>query len=311
MTTNTAVAAPEQELEHQNNIVSADGSITAVERLLAANPAIQPDALEKFIALQERVLDRNAKQAYAASMSAAQKEMAQVTIVKDAENSQTNSKYAKLGNIIKAIGPIYTKHGLSLEFGTESPTIENTIRIVCDVTHELGYSKRYELDMPLDNAGLKGTVNKTGPHAFGSSVSYARRYLTLMIFNLALLDEDDDAVEATREPPTISELQLNSLKKELSTPSMARYFCKSWNLESPAHLWAENFDEAVQWIRNNISAGITREQWTEITKAANANNTSADELAEYLGVSEFRSSTIKAHQVNDVLNYINAKGTQQ
>ena len=38
---------------------------------------------------------------------------------------------------------------------------------------------------------MKGTQNKTATHAFGSTMSYGRRYLKLMIFDVATTDEDD------------------------------------------------------------------------------------------------------------------------
>jgi hypothetical protein len=45
--------------------------------------------------------------------------------------------------------------------------------------------------MPLDNVGMKGTANKTNVHATGATNSYARRYLTLMIWNLTTEDDID------------------------------------------------------------------------------------------------------------------------
>lgn len=220
---------------------SPEQGLSMIERLLASNPNINPDNLEKMIDLQCRVMDRNAEQAFAASMSAAQEEMAELKIIKDAENKQTSSKYAKLGNIIRAISPVYTRHGLSLSFGTEPAQVDNTIRIVCDVSHSLGFSKRYTIDMPLDNAGIQGKVNKTGPHAYGSSVSYARRYLTTMIFNLSVLDEDTDAAG----PQLISLKQATQLADILSDFNEA--FCKDWNVSSVRELWAENFEEALKY----------------------------------------------------------------
>lgn len=58
--------------------------------------------------------------------------------------------------------------------------------------HVGGHCKRYEGDFPLYKAGAKGNDNKTAIQATGSTFSYARRYLTYLIFNLTVADEDTD-----------------------------------------------------------------------------------------------------------------------
>ena len=46
--------------------------------------------------------------------------------------------------------------------------------------------------MPADGKGAQGRDVMTRTHATGSAVSYGRRYLLLMIFNIAVGGEDDD-----------------------------------------------------------------------------------------------------------------------
>jgi hypothetical protein len=69
---------------------------------------------------------------------------------------------------------------------------------MCTVAHSGGYEEPpIALDSPLDVAGSQGKTNKTGIQAVGSSVSYLRRYLLTMAFNIVLADDDDDG-EAQR-----------------------------------------------------------------------------------------------------------------
>lgn len=130
-----------------------------------------------------------AERAFTASMTACQEEMP--AIVRNKANEQTNSRYANLEGVNEVITPIYTKHGFSLSFGTADSSIKDYIRIKCDVRHEAGHKETHFVDLPPDAAGIKGSVNKTGVHAAGSTLSYGRRYLTLMIFNLATTDDND------------------------------------------------------------------------------------------------------------------------
>jgi len=64
------------------------------------------------------------------------------------------------------------------------------------LSHSAGHTRKYWVDLPLDQAGIKGTVNKTPMHATGSTFSYGRRYLVVMIFNISVIGEDDDGVAA-------------------------------------------------------------------------------------------------------------------
>jgi hypothetical protein len=157
---------------------------------MAIERGVNPDQLTKLFDLQERYEKNRAKEAFALAMNRAQAEMP--VVVKDATNSATNSKYARLEKINSQIKPIYTKHGFSLSFGTEDCPYEHRIRIFADVWHIGGHCQRYQGDYPLDMTGPKGNVNKTELHAMGSTCSYGRRYLTLQIFNISVANEDND-----------------------------------------------------------------------------------------------------------------------
>jgi hypothetical protein len=80
---------------------------------------------------------------------------------------------------------------LSLSFDTGKADEENYVRVLCTVA--LGRHERsYHIDMPADGKGAKGNDVMTKTHAVGSAVTYGRRYLLLMIFNVAIGENDDD-----------------------------------------------------------------------------------------------------------------------
>lgn len=160
-----------------------------IERL-AANKDVDVEKLERMLAMQERILAKQGEMAFNEAMKTCQEEMP--AILRNKENQQTNSRYADLEAVNNAIVPIYTKHGFSLSFGTADCPVTAHYRITCLVSHTGGHSRPYQADIPIDAAGIKGTANKTGTHAFGSTMSYGRRYVTLMIFNLTLTNEDND-----------------------------------------------------------------------------------------------------------------------
>lgn len=155
----------------------------------ATDPNVDVDKMERLFAMHERMEARQAEQAFSDAMKAAQAEMP--TVVKDRHNSQTNSDYATLDAINKAITPIYTRHGFSLSYDTEDSPLADHVRVVCHVLHSGGHSRTYRYDQPMDSAGIGGKVNKTPTHARGSAITYGRRYLVLMIFNLSTGYDDD------------------------------------------------------------------------------------------------------------------------
>jgi hypothetical protein len=135
-----------------------------------------------------------ARKAFAVAMNLCQQEMP--VVLKDAENKHTKSRYARLESLTHTIKPVYTKHGFSLNFGTADTTLAQHIRLTCKVTHRGGHSETFQADIPLDGTGPKGEaiggMNRT--QAAGSTYSYGQRYLSKLIFNLTIAEEDDDAV---------------------------------------------------------------------------------------------------------------------
>ena len=174
--------------------ISESTAIIQVIERAARNPNVDIDKMERLLQMQERIMEREAIRSFNEAMRAAQAAMPQV--VADADNDQTRSRYARYETVSAAVQPIITEHGFSLSFGEEDSPKPNHLRIVCDVAHVGGYTKRYHGDVPFDMAGIKGNVNKTPTHAYGSTKSYGRRYLKLDIFDIAIKGIDDDGIAA-------------------------------------------------------------------------------------------------------------------
>jgi hypothetical protein len=222
---------------------------TAIER------GVEPAQLEKLLDLQERFERNRARQEWADAMAECQNEMP--AVIKDADNKQTNSKYAKLETVNITVKPIYTRHGFSVSFGTEPSTIERHIRVYIDVRHGI-HSERTAADFPLDDSGAKGTINKTGMHATGSTLSYARRYLLLLAFNITVANEDNDAMRRADEC-LISQEQSDVLVKMIVDKGvdMAR-FLKWAEVERIEDMTAGGYAKAMDFLRRrNKTEGAT------------------------------------------------------
>lgn len=164
------------------------GMVAMIERL-ALSPDVDVAKLEKLLELQERILNRNSEAAFNDAMRLVQAEMPKIK--RNKKNAQTGSLYADLEAVTNAAVPIYTKHGFSLSFSqTDCPT-DGKMRIICYCSNS-GHTRQYQYDASLDMVGLKGNPNKTAIQSEGSTFSYGQRYLTKLIFNITLTDEDND-----------------------------------------------------------------------------------------------------------------------
>jgi|SRR5215469_453705 len=149
----------------------------------------------ELLRLQRDVAHDQSRRAFNEAMSACQSEM--LPVIRDAKNSHIGNRYARLETIDTAMRPIYTRHGFSVRYGS-APAPDGIVRITCTVAHSGGYFEENYLEAPLATTGSQGGRNATTPvQAVGSTVTYLRRYLLGMVFNIVLADDDDDG-EASR-----------------------------------------------------------------------------------------------------------------
>lgn len=175
-------------LAQNGGMVEGTALVNMIERV-ARDPAIDLSRLEKLMEMHERVVLRNAEVAFNGAMAAAQSEIERVA--PDKVNPQTRSKYVSYAAMDGIIRPVYSRLGFALSFGTAESPSQGDIRIVCDVSNG-GHVKRYHIDMPADGKGARGNEVMTRTHATGSAITYGRRYLLGMIFNVAVGMPDDD-----------------------------------------------------------------------------------------------------------------------
>ena len=92
-------------------------------------------------------------------------------------------KYAPLEEILHAVNPHLQEAGLMLMQGVDGFSLETTL------FHESGQFISHAMEMPHAHAS---------PRAFGSELTFRRRYSVTAVLNLAA-EEDDDGAAAERE----------------------------------------------------------------------------------------------------------------
>jgi hypothetical protein len=209
------------------------------------NAAANIEVIERLMALRDREEDKRKEQEFNAAMSTAQAEMRPVAA--DANNPQTRSRYASYLALDRQMRPIYTRHGFGLSFNTAEPPSPDFVRVICDVSHKSGHSRRYQVDMPSDGKGAKGGDVMTKTHATGAAMTYGQRYLLKMIFNIAV-GEDDDGRYASK--PRVTQAQADTIRDLLESTGKSRdKFLKWAKVEKIEDLAAEHYDACVAAIQ--------------------------------------------------------------
>lgn len=210
--------------------------------------------------LIERLLDMRAERAFNVAMRDAQAEMPR--IFRDATNESTRSRFARLETIAKHINPLMTKHGFAPSFGTADTPLPGHYRVTCELAHVAGKSRHYQMDIPADNVGMKGSVNKTPTHAAVSAMTYGRRNLLTLMFNVVLTNEDDDGVAAGIKP--LTDEQLENLKDLLKTSGLnEKRFLATFNIADINELPANKIEEAITRIAFYSARKTNREMRAE------------------------------------------------
>ncbi|AII27761.1 ERF family protein [Sinorhizobium sp. LM21] len=263
-----AVAKHEIELQAQTKLVPAnDAPMVAMFERVLMDPNVPIDRLEKLLEMKYLDEDRQrgqlredreyeAKTAYFSAMSACQKELPVVT--KNKRNSHTKSNYADLAAIEEQAMPIIYAHGFGVSFQPDGYNEIGELLIKWEISHSGGYVRNGIGAIPVDGAGAKGGVNKTGTQAFGSTATYGRRYLLCMLFNISTGDDRDGntpppADEGDGEP--ITEAQASVIRELIGKAELEiDRFCSHWKVEAIPDIPGAKFNDVVRSLRARIKS---------------------------------------------------------
>lgn len=164
----------------------SEAFVAMLERA-SRDPEVDVSKLERLIALQERVMAREAEVAFNAALATMQTELPEMPERGAVKNKSggVQSRYALWEDINKIIKPILSKHGFALTFRTGNE--QGKIIVTGILSHREGHSVSSTFALPVDDSGAKNAVQ-----GLGSSTSYGKRYVAGALLNLTSRGEDDD-----------------------------------------------------------------------------------------------------------------------
>ena len=173
---------------------------------------------------------------------------------KDADNPHYRSKYADLASVVAAIKPALVSNDLFFTQITHANP--EGIEIETILGHASGET------MPLGSIFIP--VNRKDAQAFGSAITYARRYALQTAFGVPA--EDDDGNAATKAAPEpiaalIDDAQWAEITSLLqATKSNVDAFCKAYAIKNVKELPAGKFDHAKRALNRKLSNMVEEEK---------------------------------------------------
>jgi hypothetical protein len=196
--------------------VATQPTVIEVIQALAVDERVNVEKLAALMGLQERAEAREAERQFNIDLAAAMAEMPTIrkNAVKDM-GTKGSIPYANYEQLDRIIRPIEQKYGFCRVFSTaplDKPGTLMTLKLLHKGGHAIT-STRYQ--PPDPGPGRNET------QAIGSADSYARRYLTLAIWNIVTVGADDDGVRASAITQDQAD-DINSLISEIGMTAAGR-----------------------------------------------------------------------------------------
>ena len=228
-------------------------TIYDVFRQMALDPAIDPARIGALMELQFKAEQRNAEKEFNAAFARLLPTLPKIGKHGLIEMGVKGSmKFMRYEDLDRALRPIYTAAGFSLSFNSE-PT-DKGILLVALLAHSAGHSIASKLQLPPDVGAGRNALQ-----ALGSSLSYAKRYLTCNLFNIIAEGEDDDATagDYITEKQTMN---IEDLMHECSLGEAGRAkFLETFNCKSVSELMKANYAPAINLLvakRRNLGSKV-------------------------------------------------------
>jgi len=228
---------------------SESAAILNVIERMATNPDIDPERVERFIALKRQMDADAARKAFYNALSDAKAEIP--VIVKNRTvayehktgESKTSYQHEDLGEIARTVDPILAAHGLSYRFRTTS-VMNEPVSVTCIIAHRDGHSEENTLSAGRDDSGKKNSIQ-----SIGSTITYLQRYTLKSALGLAASADDDGRSSEDENADLITDEQRDQLLAKIDEVGAdLPKFCAYFRIQAIPGLPAARFAEALRLL---------------------------------------------------------------
>lgn len=162
-------------------------SLSTLGTLMSAaiDKGLAPEALEKLVDLQERLMKQQAIAAFNQAIQMFQSRCPTIVHNRPVSAGSFTYTFADLPQIRKVIQPLLDECQLTYSFDTEFT--EERIRVTCKVKHVLGHSEESSFEAKICGTDKMSSIQKSA-----STVTYGKRYALVGALGLMTATEDTD-----------------------------------------------------------------------------------------------------------------------
>lgn len=227
-----------QTIDEPPTNTSETSALLAVIERIALNPDADIEKLERMLDMQERILNRNARQEFAAAMANLQAELPEVE--KTAKGHGTIT-YAKFEHILAAVKPHLIRHGFAITHRCNNAN--GVVTVTAVLSHRSGHSEETSINLPADTSGSKNAVQ-----AIGSSMEYGRRYTMNALLGIATRDAD---VDGGQPQSLISQKQIAEIRNAMKVAGVDEpEMCNRAQIDCIENLPQQRLAGAMTWLKN-------------------------------------------------------------
>lgn len=252
-------------IQHQEHSPVAASGPAANSPMGMMLSAIQQGAtleqVEKMMDLQERWEKKEAKKAYDVAFASFKAEAVQIVKGRKVTDGPLKGKsYAELHDVVDAVTPALSKHGLSSSWKITKDE-KDWMEVTCYLRHVGGHEESVSMGGPPDTGGAKNAIQ-----ARASTKSYLERYTLKGITGLSENGDDNDG-NAPKANPLVTPFQAAQLKALLEKCSDKAQTAFSKMYGTPAEVEKAQFDLVLGQLSG--SAKKNSEQAAEAGDAGN------------------------------------------
>lgn len=248
-----------QEIVQQQQAVATREQPSNMEiiQALARDPNVQVEKFAALLDLQIRMEARSAEQEFTRDFAAMKLRLP--AIRKDGKVCQSDAKgggklysFARWDDIQSVVDPILAEFGFTLSFTSEAA--QTGVLMVAKLKHKAGHCEESRMQLPTDTS-----ANKNALQGLGSARQYGKRYLTLDMLDLKLIDMDDDGRKGGSRFVTQQQADsIRDLMAELGidkAPDREAKFLELMNAKSVSEIHADRYKEAITRLEGRRRTG--------------------------------------------------------
>lgn len=205
------------------------------------------EQVEKMMDLQDRWERKESKKAYDAAFANFKAEAVQIIKGrKVTDGPLKNKSYAELHDVVDAVTPALSKHGLSSSWKLtkDEPA---WMEVTCYLRHVGGHEESVSMGGPPDAGGAKNAIQ-----ARASTKTYLERYTLKGITGLSEKEDDTDGNAQTPEP-VITPVQVAHMKALLDKCNDKAKSAFSKLYGSPEQVFKSEFDGVMAGLNKSAS----------------------------------------------------------